>query len=221
MSLERRLLTLLLLCAPLVWGLSLVIAASQARHEVNELFDTEMIRLAREVQATLRGAVPQAGHGLGNEAPASSTPASAPPLDARGAADVRDLAIAVWDSQGRRQLVDREGVLLPRFAQASGFRNLVLGRDDWRVYYLPSQDGRWLVAAGQKRMERDELVLSLILGQLLPWVLMLPVLLGAMVWAVRRALAPCASWSPSCKAAVPMRCSLCLMPGRRPNCGRW
>ena len=199
MSLERRLLTLLLLCAPLVWGLSLLIAASQARHEVNELFDTEMIRLAREVQATLRsggglhavtGVTEEPQAQLQSQASAPSAAASEPPLDARGEADVRDLAIAVWDRQGRLQLVDREGVMLPRFVQASGFRDLVLGQDDWRVYYLQSHDGSWLVAAGQKRAERDELVLSLTLGQLLPWVMMLPVLLGVMVWAVRRALAP-------------------------------
>ena len=50
--------------------------------------------------------------------------------------------------------------------------------------------GHWLVAAGQRAYERDELVTGLVGSQLLPWLLVLPVLLIAMAWAVRQALAP-------------------------------
>ena len=39
-SLQRRLLVFLLFCAPLVWGVALLVSASRARHEVNELYDT-------------------------------------------------------------------------------------------------------------------------------------------------------------------------------------
>ena len=51
MSLRRRLLIYLLICAPLVWGLALVWSARSARQEVNEMFDTELVRLARQVQS--------------------------------------------------------------------------------------------------------------------------------------------------------------------------
>ena len=57
MSLRRRLLIYLLVCAPLVWAVALFFSVDRARHEVNELFDTGMIRLARQVQATLSGPV--------------------------------------------------------------------------------------------------------------------------------------------------------------------
>jgi two-component system, OmpR family, sensor histidine kinase QseC len=57
-SLQRRLLLYLLLCAPLVWAVALGVSADRARHEVNELFDTEIIRLARQVQATLEAVDP-------------------------------------------------------------------------------------------------------------------------------------------------------------------
>jgi two-component system sensor histidine kinase QseC len=180
MSIERRLLWLLLICAPLVWALGLGVSVNRAQQEVNELFDTEMIRLSRQVQATLvldPAQVPEVGN------------ATAPAND-MGAGDVRDLAIAVWDRTGHLKLADREGVMLPHDPDAAGFRNLVLADHPWRVYYLQSLDGRWLVAAGQKVEEREELVLDLTLGQLFPWLLVLPVLLAVMVWAVRRALAP-------------------------------
>jgi two-component system, OmpR family, sensor histidine kinase QseC len=180
MSLQRRLLVYLLLCAPLVWGLALVVSADRARHEVNELFDSEIIRLARQVQSTVVGV--QVGAPVGGSAPW--------PLEGSGEADLRDLAVAVWDAKGNRRLVDREGVQLPRRADASGFVELVLDADRWRVYYLQSPTGEWLVAAGQREHERDELVWNLTTSQLLPWLAVLPLLLAAMAWAVRQALAP-------------------------------
>ena len=177
MSLQRRLLAFLLLCAPLVWGVALIVSASRARHEVNELYDSEIIRLARQVQATLPGLGDSAG------SPAELAPSG-------GTADLRDLAIAVWSGEGKLLLSDREGVQLPRRADAVGFVDLTLGGDAWRVYYLQSARGTWLVAAGQRLYERDELVKDLVSSQLLPWLLVLPVLLLAMAWAVRQALAP-------------------------------
>jgi two-component system, OmpR family, sensor histidine kinase QseC len=181
-SLRRRLLLYLLLCAPAVWSVALWVSVDRARHEVNEMFDTEMIRLARQVQSTLnhRVAPGQAG----------TTPLPAPGTAEAGEADVRDLAIAVWDAQGERLLADREGVQLPRRAQASGFVDAPLGGEDWRIYYLQSFSGEWLVAAGQKIHERDEMVYNLTASQIGPWLVVLPVLLLAMAWAVRRALAP-------------------------------
>jgi two-component system sensor histidine kinase QseC len=176
LSLQRRLLLYLLICAPIVWAVALVASANRARHEVNELFDTEIIRLARQVQATLVGATLP-----GQALPAAPT---------GGEADLRDLAVAVWNADGQLLLVDREGVQLPRRTDASGFVDTAIDGKPWRVYYLQASRGEWLVAAGQRLHERDELVWGLVASQLLPWLLVLPVLLLAMAWAVKRALAP-------------------------------
>lgn len=180
MSLQKRLLLYLLVSAPLVWLMALVASAQFARHEINELYDSEMIRLAREVQATLRPPV------AGQEPPA---PPMVKPSD-HGDAEIEDLAIAVWSHDGRLLSADREGVRLPYRRDGSGFADLTLGGEAWRVYYLQSFSGDRLVAAGQKVYERDELVYDLTLSQLVPWVLVLPVLLAVMALAVRRALVP-------------------------------
>ncbi|HLS56217.1 MAG TPA: ATP-binding protein [Zeimonas sp.] len=181
MSVQRRLLLYLLLGAPVVWAIALLISADRARDEVNELFDTELIRLARQVQVTLSDlAGPTASApGLGLSPPASG-----------GEADLRDMAVAVWNAEGRLVLNDREGAQLPRDPQAAGFVDMKIGGEPWRVYYLQSPRAEWLVAAGQSVHERDELVWNLVFSQLLPWLLVLPVLLLAMTWAVRRSLAP-------------------------------
>jgi len=176
MSLQRRLLVYLLLCAPIVWAVALVASADRARTEVNELFDTEIIRLARQVQATLVGVSSPGQVLLG-------------PTQG-GEADLADLAVAVWNAEGRLLLVDREGVQLPRRSEAVGFVEMDFSGDPWRVYYLQSPRGEWLVAAGQRIHERDELVWNLVSSQLLPWLLVLPILMLAMAWAVRQALRP-------------------------------
>ena len=176
MSLQRRLLLYLLVCAPIVWAVALAASVHRARHEVNELFDSELIRLARQIQATVIGArVP------GQKLPRAPT---------GGAADLRDLAVAVWNAEGQLLLVDRDGPQLPYRRDAAGFFDVSIGGRPWHVYYLQSPSEEWLVAAGQRAREREEVVWSLVGSQLLPWLLVLPVLLAAMAWAVRRALAP-------------------------------
>ncbi|OYU00308.1 MAG: two-component sensor histidine kinase [Burkholderiales bacterium PBB1] len=181
MSLQRRLLLYLLICAPLVWGVALYESIKQARYEVNELYDAELIRLARQVQATLRSDAQLSRLSQPPPAKGSAEPSTA---------DVRDLALAVWDAQGTLVLSDSEGVQLNRYPDAVGFRNEKLRGKPWRIYYLQSTTGAWLVAAGQRIKERDEIVYSVTASQITPWILVLPALLIAMAWAVRRALAP-------------------------------
>ncbi|MCW5668316.1 MAG: sensor histidine kinase N-terminal domain-containing protein [Hydrogenophaga sp.] len=183
MSLQRRLMVYLLVCAPLVWAAAVWMSVNRSRHEVNELYDTELIRLARQIQATMLPSLPLQGG------------ANLPPLPQAGQADsgegdVRDLAVAVWDREGQIVLADREGGSLPFRAHAVGFVDDVVDGQPWRIYYLQSTSGQWLVAVGQGAYERDEVVFALVASQVLPWLLVLPLLLLAMAWAVRRALAP-------------------------------
>ena len=180
MTLQRRLLILLLLSAPLVWGAGLLFGLNRARFEINELFDTQQIRLARQVLATL----PSVSL---NETPAVAAAISPGSL---GDSELDDLSIAVWNRRDHLLLVDREGVLLPVRRGAQGFVDLVLDGEAWRVYYVPSASGDWQIAVGQKQEEREELVWNLLASQLVPWVLTLPVLLLVMAGAVRQALKP-------------------------------
>ncbi|CAN5815015.1 quorum sensing histidine kinase QseC [soil metagenome] len=189
MTLQRRVLLLLLVTAPLVWAAAVAFSLHRARSEINELFDTELIRLARQVQATLPTASLHAIDGP-VEAASSAQTTPARTLAGSGEADLDTLSIAVWDRQGHLLLSDREGVMLPRRPDASGFTELVLRTGKWRAYYLQSASGEWVVASGQSLHERDELMWALVGGQLIPWVLTLPVLMLVIVVAVRQALKP-------------------------------
>lgn len=176
MTLQRRLLVLLLVGVPLIWAASLVAAILHAREEIYELFDTQEIRLAQQVMSVL----PLAGDG---------GPVAAPLRGDRGEADLETLAISVW-IDGQRVAADREGSAIPYQPAAAGFTMPHLDADRWRIYYLPSADGRRLVAVGQLMAERRTLLGGLIAGQLAPWLLSLPLILIAMTWAVRHALRP-------------------------------
>ena len=178
---QRRLLILLLACAALVWIATLAMSFLYARKEINELFDTQQVRLARQVVSTLPvdpsvelPEVAELNHGKRRE----------------GAAEIEDLAIAVWNRAGRLSLADRQGVTLPRPRNGDGFINLDINGRDWRVYYLRSPNQAWVVGVGQRVSERQELILDLLLSQLSLWIMALPVLLVGILASVRHALRP-------------------------------
>jgi len=180
MTLQRRVMLFLLLAAPVVWAFGLYFGLTQVRQEIDELFDTQQVQLARQVLALLPTASPNAQAAL------------VPPLPgpALGAADPAELSIAAWDAQGRLLLSNRDGGQ-PAFRDAgAGFDDQRIDGQAWRVYYQRATSGGWLVAVGQLGEEREELVQSILMGQLLPWVLTLPALLLAMALAVRQALKP-------------------------------
>jgi len=178
MTLQRRLLVLLLVAAPLTWALAVGFALWRATVEINEFFDAQQVRLAQQVAALLPSV--QLG-GAPLKPPVS--------LADSGAADLDDLSIAVWNDRGELLLADREGLALPFSSGKEGFADLKLGEASWRVYYLRG-NGPWRVAVGQATAERSDLLRDLLASQLLPWLLMLPVLLAVIAAAVRRGLQP-------------------------------
>jgi two-component system, OmpR family, sensor histidine kinase QseC len=178
-SLGQRLLLVIALAAPLIWLVAAAISLNHVQHELNEFYDTHMIRMARQMQVML----PSQSLDLHR---------AAPPLSGgdRGEADLDDLAMAVWRGDGRLVLVDREGAQLPYRPQSTGFIDLRIDGTGWRTYYLPAFDGRSLVAVGHALAERNEVAHDMVLHQMLPWLLMLPVLLLAMAWAAGHAMRP-------------------------------
>jgi two-component system sensor histidine kinase QseC len=177
MTLARRLLIVLLVAVPVVWAIAVGAAYSRSRHEINELFDTQQIHVARFVLAMLP---------MDFDEPRWLAAAQG----ALGAAELKDLSVAIWSDDGRRILADPECEALPFRRGESGFVDLTLDGQAWRVYYLHPADSRFSVAVGQSAYERHEVLAGLLTGQLLPWALMLPVLLVAMMIAVRHVLKP-------------------------------
>lgn len=175
---HRRLLLWLLPGAGLLWILTLVGSFLHARHEINELFDTQQVQLARQVLSALPAqAMERAAQGAGDVP------------DGTGSAELADMAIAVWGADGSLAMVDREGLRLPRPRGEDGFDVIDIDADAWRVYYQRS-GAIWTVAVGQRMEERREVILDLVLSQLSLWMLALPLLVMLMFAAIRHATRP-------------------------------
>lgn len=71
-----------------------------------------------------------------------------------------------------------------------GFTERKIDGVPWRLYYLDDPVEGWRVCVGQILAEREELVVSYLQAQVLPWVLGLPLLTSLLIWAVRRTLRP-------------------------------
>lgn len=182
-SLQARLLLVLLLSLPLVWLAASAAAVWLAKREVDELFDTQMALYARQLLAIDV-----------HEALADDTPKLKHLLHGAdaGRTDSGDLGLAVWNPQGKRLLCDGRGRHFAYLPARRGFYDEAGkdGRHGWRMFYLAAPDGERLVAVGQKQGLRQEMVWSVVKAQLLPWMIGLPLMMLAVLLALRRELAP-------------------------------
>lgn len=182
MTLQRRLFISVLLAAPVAWLLTIAVTYWRAELEINEMYDTDMVRMAQQTYAML----PLFDVDALN---AKQVPQAAPE-GSQGDAGLDDIAVTAWTPDGRTLRIDSDGETLPRNAGTEGFANMAIAGVPWRVYYLEDEGGGWRVAVGQRLGERDELVASNMIGQVIPWLVGLPVLMLLLVWSVRRALRP-------------------------------
>lgn len=181
MTLQRRLIIAVLVAAPLAWLLTIAGTYWRALHEINELYDTDMVRLAEQALAMAR------------QIPLPVTPV---PLPAReqlpgdvGNAGLGDVSVAIWRCPGTPLVLDPEALQFPRADSREGFIDSVVNNVPWRLYYL-NGDGDTRIAVGQRLGERNELAITYIVSQIVPWLIGLPVLIIMLIVAVRRALKP-------------------------------
>ena len=182
-SLQARLMLVLLLIVPATWLAASAAAVWLAQREVDELFDTQMAQFARQLLAI-------DVHGMRPDDPPKLKHLLAG-AD-KGRMDNDDMGLAIWDAQGRQVLCDGRGRRFDYEPARRGFHDFI-GHDhhhDWRLLYLPAPDGSRMVAVGQKLGLRQEMVWSVVKAQLLPWMVGLPLMLLAILFALRRELAP-------------------------------
>jgi len=182
MTLQRRLIVAVLLAAPMAWLITIGGTYWRATHEINELYDTDMVRLAQQTLA-ISELIPPADT-------ARPAPAQSPPSADSGDAGLGDLSVAIWRGPGAPLVLDPEAIQFPHGGDREGFAESVVNGEPWRLVYLNDPSGHTRVAVGQRIGERNELVIAYIAGQILPWLLGLPVLIALLIYAVRQATHP-------------------------------
>lgn len=176
MTLHRRLILYVLLAVPLAWLIALIFSIQQMTHEVDELYDTQLVRMAEHIQNQLPLMV------LSNTA--------TPPLIQQDK-KFDDLGIAVWNAKGKLISADHQSQFFP-FLQvnSSTFYEASIDHKKWHLYFIKDQASQLTIATGQKSHERKELIEEIVENQIFPWLLMLPALLLAMSIAIKKTFKP-------------------------------
>ncbi|MCL6264315.1 ATP-binding protein [Craterilacuibacter sp. RT1T] len=189
MSKSLRLQVMLTVAAAilLIWGGSSAVAWLQVRHEIDELFDTQQIQFARQLLAADLHDFDEDGARLPR---GKALLPKQLPKGQRGNLEDDALSFIVWDDEGRVVFSDGEDQGFAPPDGQHGFYNVSLDGDNWRVLYLPMPDGHRIAAVGQQLSFRNEVAREILLAQLLPWLLALPLLLLVLWLTLTRRLLP-------------------------------
>ncbi len=218
MSMRRRALLMVLVCAPLLWVLALGVSLYSSALRIDVLYDTEQVRLARVIAAVLPQAVSPArqdvarqddgavvalapgSEGLAADGAARATRVLTRHLPGQRGPELAHLALAVWNRDGQKRIDHQDGVALPFQPAAQGFQELVIAGQRWRVFYHDVPEADALVVVGQDLRSRARLQRELLVGQFLPWLAMLLALLLVLSIGLRRAFEPVAALTDEIEA---------------------
>lgn len=188
LSLRLRLILIFSLLALLTWCTASVVAWVMSRNTINEVFDTQQMLFAKRL------ATANLGDLLADES-ARSLPKTKRLVHhgKRGEQDDDALAFAIFDRQGKMLLNDGEnGADFLFDGEREGFTDGERKGDDdsWRLVWLTSPDGRYRIVVGQEWDYRRDMALGMVTGQLVPWLVTLPVLMLLIALMVGRELRP-------------------------------
>ena len=165
-SIRARLLVALIILVALI---SLLAAGATYRRVLNEtstLFDYQL----RQMALSLRSQI-----------------SLAPRIEVPPDQGDTDFVVQIWDVFGARTYVSRPG--LPMINQTVlGYADLNLRGQPWRAYGLQTADG--VIQIAQPVQVREVLARAAAERVVVPLVLLLPIMIGAVAWIVRRGLNP-------------------------------
>lgn len=184
LSLRLRLTLLFSLVALLTWSVANVMALWQIKNNVNELFDTQQMLFAKRLTVLNPGSFSE---------PFSLREMKKTVRHNRGKLDDDALAFAIFTLDGQRVLSDGDnGKNLIFDYRADGFTDggIVGDKDPWRVIWLTAQDKKHVVAVGQEWEYRDDMVRDILVSQLVPWLIALPLMIVLLIGLITYELRP-------------------------------
>jgi len=98
-----------------------------------------------------------------------------------------DFVIQIWDLFGARVYLSRPGLPIMN-RTVLGYANLSLRGETWRAYGLQTADG--VIEIAQPIRVREAFARAAALRVVIPLMLLLPIMIGAVAWIVRRGLLP-------------------------------
>lgn len=183
-SLRARLIAGFILLTVIAWLGASLAAWYQTSRTLDKLFDTQQMLFAKRL-STLDLRV------IRDDPQLPRTKKMMP--HHRGKQDDDTLAFAIFSADGQMRLNDGDNGKDLRFDyRRDGFTDGYLNGDDdpWRLVWLTTPDGRYRIVVGQEKEYREDMALSIVTSQLVPWLIALPLMLLLLVWLVSRALSP-------------------------------
>lgn len=165
-SIRARLLVALIILVALISLLAAAVTYRRVLNETSTLFDYQL----RQMALSLRSQISLAPR------------IEVPPDQGDG-----DFVVQIWDIFGARTYVSRPG--LPMINQTVlGYADLKLRGQPWRAYGLQTADG--VIQIAQPVQVREVLARAAAERVVIPLILLLPIMIGAVAWIVRRGLNP-------------------------------
>ncbi|MEH6814642.1 MAG: ATP-binding protein [Motiliproteus sp.] len=195
-SIKRYLLATLLIAATTVAAVVTYGSYLQTTKEVEELFDAELAQMARVLQSLLENQLKRAQITHLQQA-LKYQPFVTPKLYTEGNEATpfghkyeSKLAFQVWNQEGQELLGSDSNEVTLSFQLNTGYSNEHIGDYAWRTFMLKDRDLNIWIKVAQRGDVRDELTEEIVISNLLPLGMMVP-LLGFLIWlTVSRGLAP-------------------------------
>ncbi len=203
-SLRLRLSVFFSLFMIAAWLTAAIFAWRECRDYIDEFFDSQQMLFAKRL-ATMNFAstvdrLPKTKHILSG-------------VKKKSFGDLEDEAIgfAVFSREGEKLLTDGEkGRRFVFEPGKKGFSTMRLAgkKDVWRIVWLETPDGNHVIAVGQELEYRREMAFDMLEKQLMPWLLLLPVLLLGLYLLLSRELAPLRGIAAELQTRAPENTSL-------------
>lgn len=182
LSLRVRLLLLFCGISSLMWAVSGAVVWLESREKIDEFFDQYQMLMARQLAVVDWSKVRAETQKITNRI-----------ISNIKNADEEDeaIAFAVFNARGEKIFHDNEKG--KDFAFAPRLESFVTQRadgDDWRIVWVNSADGRFIIAVGQELEYRQDIIWDMAEEFLLPWLVGLLFLLSAIIYFIGREFAP-------------------------------
>ncbi len=180
--LSIRLLIGLASTALCVWCGVTIVAWNIVKKEVKEVFDAQQVLFAQRLATSdLHDLLDHHGKSIPSRVKAS-----------KRHYDDDALAFAIFSAQGEKLFTDGHNGDKFIFEHKFGFSQGHILDDDekWRIYWLPVQHGKFIIAVGQELEYREKLVNKMVFKQTSIWCAGLPILLVVAFVVFYQALTP-------------------------------
>ena len=207
-SLRRRLLLRVSLAMLLIWGLAAGLSYRQARLEVQEMMDGQMAKTARLLLAQ-----------VDDDDPRYLDDVSRRMAELRGAED-QDSELELEFRVARRDgtVFVKSGDKAPGtpLTRALGYADVEYEGQPWRSLLLETPDGAYRIEVAHSFAARDDEAFEIARNTVLPLGLLLPLMIAAIYFSVRRGLKPLDDLTAEVSARSPENLSE-LLPTATPK----